>query len=701
MRSHSGNNGGHPEPKAAGGFRFGATAGWVLLAIIFVLELAGSLGEWHRANRGGLLPIAMHSLSFLAMVWTALILMAERFSRLLAWLLYSGKTGAFLVLRAAGAAAVSAGWVLLVLGLGMRQALGCYPNPSLLQFAWANMSNGLWAHTARNYRWMLAVVSISLLITTPLVFRKVWRDGTRLNLLGNPKLCRPVLVICLAVASAFTFSTLAINRQESKELRTRTMRHLCYKLEPVMAFCLGCADLYREAYDENRALDQSTLTPLTTAPLPSPSLSDKPNIILFQIESCRPDIIGMVCQGMEVCPNLNRIARQGTRFTKAYAPGTHTSLSNVSIPSSLYPLRRSMLVAYRADDPQPKTLIYDVLKPLGYVTAWISSDFEGWAGMRDFLETPALDVFVDATTQKVRAQPDLINAKSISVQLAPDTGTMAEALHWIDGQLRDKQPFYVTISLSDSHFPYISSLHSNWFQPCGIPDDCSIFDYPQSLRDQVRNTYLNAIHGIDILLGQLLDFLRQKGADGHTIIVIYGDHGESFYENGVLSHANLPYDPSARTTLVMYGKGYFQPRIEDYPTSLVDLVPTVLARLGLPPRPNFQGIDVLSPSRPPVASRCVYIHVDGRINGDGLLAAGRWKYFTDNGSGACYLYDLATDPGEARNLVESEPVLSEALARQLDTFCAGQLVYYHSARYYTRFFPPPPPQIKLPLEQSR
>jgi arylsulfatase A-like enzyme len=196
-------------------------------------------------------------------------------------------------------------------------------------------------------------------------------------------------------------------------------------------------------------------------------------------------------------------------------------------------------------------------------------------------------------------------------------------------------------------------------------------------------------------------FLHEKNVDQHTIIIVYGDHGESFYENNILSHANLPYDPSARTTLVMHGQGYFPPKVEDYPTSLIDIVPTVLARLGVPRHPNFQGIDVLSASRPPAATRCVYIHVDGRINGDGLVAGGRWKYFTDNGSGASCLYDLATDPGELRNLIGEQPGLADLLARQLDTYCAGQLVYYRSPHYYERFYPPPPPQFKLPGKLER
>ena len=107
-------------------------------------------------------------------------------------------------------------------------------------------------------------------------------------------------------------------------------------------------------------------------------MSRKPNIVFFQIESFRGDLIGQVRQGIEVVPNLNRLARQGTTFTKGYASATHTSLSNPSIPSSLYPLRKDLLVAYQATDPWPRTLIYDVLKPYGYATAYIASDIESW-----------------------------------------------------------------------------------------------------------------------------------------------------------------------------------------------------------------------------------------------------------------------------------------------------------------------------------
>lgn len=688
MRDISNDNATEEKSSSAWRFGLGSVMAWCVVGLIFIIEFADSALVWRSSNGDGLAPVVLCSLTFLAMGWASMLLIAGVYSWLLRKVRLSGRNGMFTILRIFGAVVVSVTWVFVILNLVARHALGCFLTPALIRFAYANFASGFWAHTAAKYRSMLLVVVVFLILSTPIVFAKVWRHAMRLRLIGNLSLRRPILIAAFAIVCAFTVSTMTINRDKYRELKTRMVRHLYYKVEPVLAFSLGCVDLYNEMHGESSVLDESALTPRSTAFTPPSALQDKPNIIFFQIESCRPDLIDMVHQEMEVTPNLNRLARRGTRFTKAYAPGTHTSLSNVSIPSSLCALRSPMLALYRANDPQPRTLVCDILKPLGYDTGWISSDIENWAGMREYLETPRMDVFIDATT--------LQDAHQAYFTLEPDTITFTQATNWIAGELHKKQPFYLTLSLSDSHFPYDSSVKTNWFKPCGVPDDCTIFDYPESATDQIRNSYLNAIRGIDVLLGQLMNFLQQQGADDHTIIVVYGDHGESFYENRILSHGNLPYDPSARTTLVMYGKGYFPARVEDYPTSLIDIVPTILARIGIARHPNFQGSDVLSDSRLPAESRAVYVHVDGRVNGDGLVSGGRWKYFTDNGSGACYLYDLLNDPGESKNLVSTEPQLAEFLGQQLDGYCAGQLAYYRSPRYYTKYYPPSPPQFTIP-----
>lgn len=669
------------------------------LSILFIVELGYSLCGWNKSSRSGFFAAAVHSTIFLSFFWLSLFLFAACFSQAVGWLENRVNRQLGLAGRLAAAILVSIAWNIVIVSLVTSCSLGCFVNLSLLQFISANMTHGFFEHLMNSQRWTLVVLVIFLLLSTCWVFYKAFRKATSLDVLVRPRSRRFLIYAWLALSMAFTYSVEALNREEVRSFKVRMLNHLSFKLDPLLNFSLNCLDSYRQSRYENLLLEESDLTPLSTKfSQPMTAMQDKPNIIFLQIESFRGDLIGQVRQGIEVVPNLNHLARSGTWFTKGYAAASHTSLSNPSIPSSLYPLRRDMLVAYKPDDPWPKTLIYDVLKPYGYATAYIASDIESWCGMDDFLITPALDVFVDSASRKrqeIRLHPEQLQGDKVHVTLVPDNLTMATAIEWMGSKIKEKQPFYATISLSDSHFPYKSSNPAaNWFKPNGIPSDAAFNGYPVSSKEQVRNTYLNAIHGVDLLIGQMLDFLHEQKVDDHTIIVVYGDHGESFYENNLPTHGNLPYEPSVHTCLIMNGKGYFPARTEDYPTSLIDAVPTVLARLGLQKHPNFQGIDVLSTNRPPLERRCLYMHVDGMVNADGILAAGRWKYFEDNGKGDSYLFDLAHDPGEAENLVESQPAIAEFLSTQLNTWRTAQLTYYRSARYYKKFFPPPPPMLK-------
>ncbi len=669
------------------------------LLLLMAGEMAFSLCQWHRSEKGDLPVAAVHSAIFLSFFWMCLAIGAESYSHLVAWLEKNVDPLVGLAGRIFAGIVVSAAWNIGVISLVMTYWLKCYLNLSLLRFFYANMSHGFIHHLVESQQMALAVMGIFLVISTIWIFCKTFRAATQLRLLGNPRLCRPVVLAWLAVSVCFTFSVVTLNRCPSRTFRAKIINHLCFKLDPLLNFGLNCIDFYRQSKYEDALLVESELTP-RSAPFSQPytAMGTKPNIIFLQIESFRGDLIGQSRQGIEIVPNLNRLAREGTLFTKGYSAASHTSLSNPSIPSSLYPLRSDFLVAYKADDPWPKTLIYDVLKPYGYSTAYIASDIESWCCMDDFLMTPSLDVMVDATSRKrqeIRLHPEQLQAQNTGIFLVPDRITMQTAIEWMGAQVEDRKPFYITLSLSDSHFPYKSSLpDANWLQPSGVPDSAAFNGYPLEIKEQVRNTYCNAIHGIDKLVGNMLQFLDKSGAADNTIIVVYGDHGESFYENGLPTHANLPFDPSVHTCLIMSGKKYFEAKTEDYPVSLIDVVPTVLARLGLKSSPNFQGIDVLSTNRPPLERRCVYMHVDGLVNGDGLLAAGHWKYFEDNGKGDRYLFDLAKDPREATNLVETRPEIADSLSAQLAALCTAQLTYYRSPKYYTRYFPPPPPMLK-------
>jgi arylsulfatase A-like enzyme len=163
--------------------------------------------------------------------------------------------------------------------------------------------------------------------------------------------------------------------------------------------------------------------------------------------------------------------------------------------------------------------------------------------MDTFLITPALDYFVDSTSRKLKELELTHVQPSVDTRLAlvPDRLTANTAMEWMEARLKQKQPFFLDINFADSHYPYQSSIkEAQWFQPCGVSPNWGFAQYPRGMTEQVRNTYFNAIHGIDLLIGEILEFLHKRGADEDTIIAVYGDHGESFYENDLACHATLP-----------------------------------------------------------------------------------------------------------------------------------------------------------------
>jgi arylsulfatase A-like enzyme len=94
-------------------------------------------------------------------------------------------------------------------------------------------------------------------------------------------------------------------------------------------------------------------------------------------------------------------------------------------------------------------------------------------------------------------------------------------------------------------------------------------------------------------LGRLLDELDQFGLRDKTIVVVVADHGEEFLEHGDLSHARTLFDEILRVPLMLRIPGV-APRTVDAPVELIDLAPTLLARMHVAADPRMQGRDLLA-----------------------------------------------------------------------------------------------------------
>jgi len=429
-------------------------------------------------------------------------------------------------------------------------------------------------------------------------------------------------------------------------------------------------------------------------------------VIFVAIESLRHDVVHLVHQGREVTPHLNALTRNGIQWTNAYSQSTHSDYADVCIVSSLYPLRTRNHHYYRTGDPWPKTLAFDVFKRAGYDTAIISSQNEAWGGMDQFLETKNLDLFYDsnrsgAPTITSEKDPGFAYERSIGTFSAgslDDQHTMDTAMAWIEQRFRASTPFFLSMNFQSSHFPYeLPEQTAQPFQPCKLDADVSFMGYPREKTHKVRNAYYNGIHNCDRQLGRLVEALRRAGKLDQVVLVVMGENGEAFHENGSVGHAREPVEPAIHVATVMHAPQFLQPRVESYPFEHGDLLPTVLGLLDWPRHPNFQGIDALDEHldpRPTLEQRLLYFHVNSpAAHVDAVQWAGRWKYVWDHRTDIGRLFDLETDPEEATDVASEHPQIAQRLSQAVRDWRKRQLAYYHFPIYYRTHYPPAPPRL--------
>ncbi|HHH28357.1 MAG TPA: hypothetical protein ENK57_08440, partial [Polyangiaceae bacterium] len=149
------------------------------------------------------------------------------------------------------------------------------------------------------------------------------------------------------------------------------------------------------------------------------------------------------------------------------------------------------------------------------------------------------------------------------------------------------------------------------------------------------------IAAADAGLGAIVE--RVRATRPGAVFIVSADHGEEFDDHGGRYHGTTVYDEQVRVPLVIHAPEVLEPRRVAVPVSLVDLMPTVLAGLGIPRSPRIRGKN-LGP------------WLVGRGEGEGfafaetdeqtLLAQGDLRLVCARRIGACRLFDVRSDPSQ-------------------------------------------------------
>ena len=235
----------------------------------------------------------------------------------------------------------------------------------------------------------------------------------------------------------------------------------------------------------------------------------------------------------------------------------------------------------------------------------------------------------------------------------PGEDTVRAARRWIDSVRGQK--WFAFVHLYEPHFPY-------------EPPAALASSFP-------GEPYQGEVAAADAALGPLLEPLLAASARERTLVVFTSDHGESLGEHGEATHGVFAYEATLRVPLVLHAPGLPRATVVSTPVRHVDVLPTVIDLLGLPPladRPGRSLLPLIAGSED-AAPESYLESLSPSLNRGWAplrgIVSGGLKYVD---LPLPEIYDLATDPREQENVVASRPRDLDRLRARLAGLRAGE-----------------------------
>jgi hypothetical protein len=294
--------------------------------------------------------------------------------------------------------------------------------------------------------------------------------------------------------------------------------------------------------------------PQQPAPVPDRLGPRRPSFLLVFLESFRGDLVGRRLRGREVTPVLNRLAREGASSDRTYA---HTPLT--------WPSRAQLFQGRVSATPGARTLIDD-FHDLGYRVGYFSGQNDLHGGSDALVGFERADAFYDARADRNRRTSR--TALPVSLQVSASS-VLEQVRAYLDATAGDPKPLFLYVNLVDNHYPY----HHDGIDRLLDVDPVTRSEIRPENAQRVFETYLQASAHVDRAIGELVALWGERM--GEAPLLVTADHGQSFYEDGVLGHGQSLDANQSRVPLILLGIGGTWPE----PLGLADLRGLLLSHL--------------------------------------------------------------------------------------------------------------------------
>jgi arylsulfatase A-like enzyme len=302
-----------------------------------------------------------------------------------------------------------------------------------------------------------------------------------------------------------------------------------------------------------------------------PAKSDQPwNLVFFIMESVGTRYIFDTNDANPMpMPFLQEISKEGWFLKKHYTTSNVSTKAVFSIISGMYDFFNREAIGTRPDAEVPA--IYNWLGE-GYDRFLVTPSSISWYFPTKFVKNSGLSEIHSYENLKFKIKEEF---HSLGHYIARDEIQTVD--FFIRRLSQAREPFMGIYISFAAHFPY--------------------FDYGEDYRirkddGRLISRYYNNLNLLDHMIKRIYNHLKEQGLLERTILVIMGDHGQAFGQHhpNNFMHYRYSYNENLETPAILYQPALFNPKTLGFPTSHVDILPTLLDAMRIPYPPTvFDG----------------------------------------------------------------------------------------------------------------
>lgn len=416
----------------------------------------------------------------------------------------------------------------------------------------------------------------------------------------------------------------------------------------------------------------------------------QPNIILLLVDDLGWIDIGSYGSSFYETPNIDKLTKEGIKFTNGYSACNVCSPSRASILTGKYPARlhltdwiegyqkpfaKLLPPAWNMYLPLEETTIAEILKKKNYATASIGKWHLG-DDVKYYPEHQGFDLNIAGNY--AGSPPTYFSPYRIPRLKNGDNGEYLtdrltdEAIKFMDE--KKNKPFFLYLPYYAVHIPLQAKE-----------------EYVQAFKAKINPSspqqnpvYAAMIKSVDESVGRVLQYVKEKGIEDNTIIIFTSDNGGIIRSKNPVT-SNLPlregkgtaYEGGVRVPLIVKWKGKIKENTQsEVPVIGTDLFPTLaaLTNSNISSINNIDGVNIapLLLGGQTIKRDALYWHYP-HYHSEGAtpyssIRDGDYKLISFYENGKMELYNLKNDVGEQNNLVEKEPKMAAMLLKKLNAW---------------------------------